>query len=233
MFGQPVPRVADGQRPREVAPEVRLLLDVPHDRGQLVYQLLDHLVDRRVQVSTRHDAVDETPIERGLRVNRLGEPDHLARPPIADNQRQPLRRPAAGTLPRAVPICRIVMSSAAMARSHAMLNSLPPPTTMPFKPRDGRLPDIAEPVVRLDERAHPFPVIPWILKEVLALLAQVRARAEGALPRPGEDEHRHTVIERCVLKGAAHLGEGLIVERIEHVGPVDRHRRTPVRFSYR
>ena len=123
--------------------------------------------------------------------------------------------PAAGTLPRAVPIAGDVELVSA-ADDDAI------------EARDRRLADVAQPVVRLDERAHPLPIIARVLQKMLALLPQIRPGAEGALPRPGQHDNRDAVIERGILKGAAQFRERLEIERVEHIRAVNRHRRAPI-----
>ena len=61
------------------------------------------------------------------------------------------------------------------------------------------------------------------------LLVEVGAGAERALAGPGHHHHRHRVVPRRVLEGARQLAQRLEVERVEHLGPVDRHGRDAAR----
>src|SRR3990170_7629719 len=61
---EPVPRVADGQMPAQVAPEVDLLLRVAGHFGQLVRERTGQDLHGRVELAPGHDPVDQSPRER-------------------------------------------------------------------------------------------------------------------------------------------------------------------------
>src|SRR3972149_2224186 len=76
--------------PREVLPEVDLLLRVPEALGELVDELVRDLADLRVQLVAGDDPVHEAPVERLGGGDPLAQVQHLPRAAVADDQRQPL-----------------------------------------------------------------------------------------------------------------------------------------------
>src|SRR5262245_30452180 len=89
---EPVTRVVDRLVPREVAPAVEVLLRVARRLGELPSEVFDHAVDLGVELGRRHDAVHEPPLF-GLRGrDLLAHEDDLSGAPVADHDRQPLRR---------------------------------------------------------------------------------------------------------------------------------------------
>src|SRR5207249_1054827 len=84
---EPVARVADRLVPGDVPPPVELLLRVAHGLRQLRRQLLDDLVDLRVELARRHSPVDEPPLDRPPRRDLLAEEQDLARAAVADEDR--------------------------------------------------------------------------------------------------------------------------------------------------
>src|SRR5207247_3880922 len=75
--GEPLPRLADRERPGEILPEMSLRLRRADRLRQLGQQLPAQIVDRGVQISTRHDPVDETPFEGPWRRDLAVEEEHL------------------------------------------------------------------------------------------------------------------------------------------------------------
>ena len=156
---EPVARVADGLVPGEVAPDVQLLLRVARRLRELRGELLDPLVDGRVELRLGHGPVDEPPL-RGLRRRDLvAEEDDLPRAPVADHELEPLRRasrrhrpvleadvPDEGGVDHHGEVARHLQLVAAADRD-------------PVDARDRRLADLAQPVVRVLERAEPLPVL--------------------------------------------------------------------------
>jgi len=90
--------------------------------------------------------------------------------------------------------------------------------------RERRLAELAEPVVRILERAEPFPVFTRIAEVVLRPRFQIGAHAERA-PRAGEDDDANLVVPRRVLGGAGQLAQQPEVERVQHLGTVEGDRR--------
>src|SRR5438105_9200315 len=92
--GEPVAGMADCLVPGEVAPPVELLLRVAGRLRELAGELLDPLVDDRVELVRRDGAVDEPPLGRLGGRDLVAEEDDLAGAAVADHDRQPLRRTA-------------------------------------------------------------------------------------------------------------------------------------------
>src|SRR5439155_20670394 len=89
----------------------------------------------------------------------------------------------------------------------------------PVDARDRRLPDLAQAVVRVLERAEPLPVLDGSADELGAPRLEIGADAERA-PGAGEDDNPDLVVPRRVLARACQLAERLEIERVQHLGPV-------------
>jgi hypothetical protein len=92
--------------------------------------------------------------------------------------------------------------------------------------RDGRLADVAQPIVHLDEGAHPAPVLAAGGAH-RRLLVEIGASAEGAVARTSDDDHGDRLVPGGLLKGARQLAEGGEVEGVHHLRPIDGDRRHP------
>src|SRR5262249_36609262 len=90
--------------------------------------------------------------------------------------------------------------------------------------RHRRLADLTEPVVRVLERAEPFPVLGRLADVALAPLLQVGADAERSA-RAGEDDDADRVVPGSVLTRARELAECLEVECVQDLRPVEPDRR--------
>ena len=51
----------------------------------------------------------------------------------------------------------------------------------------------------------------------------VSAGDEGLVARAGEDHAVHRRVGLCILEGSPQIGPGRRIERVEHLGPIDRH----------
>ncbi len=223
MHRQPVPRVLDGLGPDEVAPPVQLGLRVAHRLGQLPRQVVDEPRDRGVELRPRNDARHQSPLEGRGRRNRLAQHDDLARPPVADDEWQPLRRPAGrhrSVLWADVADVRVVHQDREVTRH---LELVAAPNADPVDTRDRRLADMPQAVVHLDEGAHPPPVLA-ARGAHRCLLIQVGPRAEGAVAGPGHDHDRDLVVPGRLLERARQLAQRWEVERVEDLRTVNRDR---------
>src|ERR1043166_8528018 len=201
-----------------------MLLRVARRLRQLPPERLDHLVDLRVELRGRDGPVDEPPL-RGLRRRDLLTHQHdLAGAPVADHDRQPLRRAAGrhrAVLRSDVPDERVVHHHREVARHLQLVAAA---DRDPVDPRHRRLADLAQPVVHVLEGAEPLPVLGRVAEVAVRPLAQVRADAEGA-PRPRHDHDADRVVPRRVLTGTSDLAEHLEVEGVQDLGPVEGDRR--------
>ena len=89
---------------------------------------------------------------------------------------------------------------------------------------DGRLADVAQPVMHLDEGAHPAPVLAAGGAH-LGLLVEIGTGAEGAVAGTGDDHHGHGVVPARVLERATELAQCAEIEGVEHLRPIDGDRR--------
>ena len=99
----------------------------------------------------------------------------------------------------------------------------------PVHAGDGRLADLPQPVVHVHERAEPLPVLLRVAEQILAPRAQVGADAERPA-RTGDDDDADLVVPGRVLEGARQLAEHPEVEGVQHLRPVERHRRARIRL---
>ena len=90
--------------------------------------------------------------------------------------------------------------------------------------RDRRLSDLAEAVVGILERAEPLPVLARACRGSRACQLLRSAPTQNARP-PGHDEDPDGVVPRRVLGGPRDLAQHAEVERVQHLGPVQRDRR--------
>jgi hypothetical protein len=88
---------------------------------------------------------------------------------------------------------------------------------------NGRLAYVAQPVVHLDERPHPAPVLA-ARGTHQGLLVKVGTCAERPIAGAGDDDDRHRLVPRGLFEGPGQLLERREVERVEHVGAIDRDR---------
>src|SRR5215217_1889257 len=177
---EPVAGVVDRLVPGEVTPEVEVLLRVAGRLRQLPSEILDHAVDLGVEVGCGYDPVHETPL-LGLRGrDLLAHENDLARAPVAHHYRQPLSRTPRGhraVLRPHVPDEGVVDHDREVA-GHLQLVAAADRDSVDA--RDRRLPDLAQPVVRVLEGAEPFPVLGRLVEVVLRPRAEIGADAEGA-----------------------------------------------------
>src|SRR5574341_1722885 len=134
-----------------------------------------------------------------MRGNWLVEPEHFTRAPLTDEKSKPLRRPA-----RSDAAARIAdLSNRDVIGSHSevacQVKLIPAADDHTIQESDRRLANPAQFVVRVLERAEPFPIIVWA-RQKFFLLLQIRAGAERLIARAGEHEHGHAVIIRRILK---------------------------------
>ena len=222
--GQPVARVVDRLVPGEVAPEVELLLRVAHGLRELGRELLDQLVDRRVEVRRRHRAVHEPPLLGLPRRDLLAEKDDLARAALADHDREPLSGAARrdGAVLRAdVADVRVVDDDGEVA---GHLELVAASHADPVDARERRLADLPHPVVGVLERAEPLPVLVRLAEVVAAPRLQVGADAERP-PGAGDHHDADRVVPGRVLARTRDLPQHAEVERVEDLRPVERDRR--------
>src|SRR4029453_7142780 len=197
---EPVAGVVDRLVPGEVAPEVEVLLRVACRLRELAREVLDHAVDLGVELGGRDDAVHEAPLLALLRRDLLAHQDDLASAAVADHDRQPLRRAARGHRPVLgpdVPDEGVVDHDREVAGHLELVSAA---DRDPVDPSDGRLADLAEPVVGVLEGAEPLPVLGWLAEIVLGPRAEIGADAERA-PRAGEHDDSNLVVPRRVLAG--------------------------------
>ena len=156
---EPVAGVADGLVPREVAPYVELLLRVARRLRKLRCELLDQLVDGRVQLRFGNSPVHEPPLGCLHSRNLVAQKHDLPRPPVSDHELQPLGSAARGhraVLEADVPDERRVDHHREVA-GHLQLVAAA--DRDPVDPGDRRLADLAHPVVGVLEGAEPLPVL--------------------------------------------------------------------------
>src|SRR6266542_4474796 len=224
---EPIPGVPDGHAPGEVLPEVRLLFGVAHAFGERVGELRRELRDGRVELGRGDDLVHESPVEGGLRVDPLAGHEHLAGAPVADHEREPLRRAAGGDaahLHADLAEPRMVRRDGEVTGAVELIS---PADRHPVDPGDGRLAHVLQRLDRAREVPHVLPVVARPLGVVARVLLHVAARAERLVPRAGEDDDRHAVVARGVLERLLQLAEGPRRIRVVGVGPRDRDRRDP------
>ncbi len=94
----------------------------------------------------------------------------------------------------------------------------------PVDPRHRRLPDLAQPVVCVLERAEPLPILARVAEVVGRPRLQVRAHAERATCA-GQDDDADLVVPGSVLRRPRQLAQHLEVEGVQHLRPVERDRR--------
>ena len=211
---EPVARVVDRLVPCEVPPEVQVLLRVARRLRELAREVLDDGVDLRVEFRGRYRPVDEPPLGARRGRDRLAHQHDLARASLADQQRQPLRRAARGhraVLRADVPDERVVHHHGEVARHLQLVAAA---DADPVDARERRLADLAQPVVRILERAEPLPVLVRLPKVLLGPRAQVGADAERAA-RARQDDDTDFVVPRRVLARARELAQHLEVERVQ------------------
>src|SRR5687768_2938382 len=227
--GQPVAGVVDRLVPREVLPEVQVLLRVARRLRELPSEVLDHRVDLRVELRGRHDPVDETPLLAGLRRDRLAHQHDLSRPAVADEEGEPLRRPSRRNrtvLGPDVPDERVVRHHRQVTRHLKLVAAA---HAHPVDASERRLADLAQPVVRVLERSEPLPVLVGLAEVVVGPGLEVGADAE----RPslaGQHHDADLVVPRCVLARARELAQHLEVEGVQALRPVEGDRRARVRL---
>src|SRR5262249_52459058 len=145
--------------PREVSPEVEVLLGVARRLRELAGEALDQAIDFGIELVRRDRAIDEPPLLRLPGRDWLTQEDDLARAAVADHDRQPLR----GAPPRNRSVLRpdvtderVVHHDREVARHLQLVAAA---DADPVDPRDRRLADLPETVVRILERAEPLPVL--------------------------------------------------------------------------
>src|SRR4029453_14137092 len=221
---EPVAGVVDRLVPREVAPEVEVLLRVARRLRKLPREVLDHVVDLGVELRGRHDAVHEAPLLALLRRDLLAHEHDLASPPVADHDRQPLRR-AAGrhrSMLGAYVAYESVVDHDREVAGH--LEFVAAADGDPVDARDGRLADLPQSVVRVLEGTEPLPVLGRLVEVVLGPRAEVGAHAERA-PRACEHDDANLVVPRRVLAGPRARAEHLEIEGVQDLRAVEGDRR--------
>src|SRR5258706_4665520 len=86
--------------------------------------------------------------------------------------------------------------------------------------RDHRLAEI------FDEVQHTLPEPAGLLRIVCVDMREftdVGAGDEGLVARAGEDHAVHRRVGLCILEGGPQIGPGRRIERVEHLGAIDRH----------
>ncbi len=218
---QPVAAMADGEMPGQVAPEVKLLFGVASFLRELGQQLLRQFVYCIIELIAGHDAVHQAPLVGLPGGDLLVEEQDLARPAVADNQRQELRGSGQG--------------HAAVARAHltnvdivggdgqvaAHVELIATADHGPVEARDRRLADVAQPLVAVNEPTHPFPIVARALEELLLLL-QVGACAKGPVAGARQDKNTDLIVPTDVLEGQRQLFQHGVVNRVHHFGSVER-----------
>ena len=94
------------------------------------------------------------------------------------------------------------------------------------EPRHDRLGAILDRLDRLDEAAHPVPVVVRPAQECL-LLVQVGASRESAVAGAGEHDDADMVVGGRLAKRVAQAFQGGPIERVEDLRPIDADRRHP------
>jgi hypothetical protein len=190
---------------------------------ELPSKVLDEAVDLGVQLLRWHRAVDEPPFLGLLRGDLLAEQDDLARAPVADHDRQPLRRAAGRNGPVLGPD---VTDEGAFRHDSEVAGHLELVATADANavdPRDRRLAHLPQAVVRVLERSEPLPVLTGLAEVVLAPRLEVGADAEGPAG-PGEDDDAEGVVPGGVLARAGELTQHPEVEGVEDLWTVERDR---------
>src|SRR5581483_6966076 len=225
---QPVSRMTDGAGPGQILPEVGLLLGVAQALRELVDELGGELVHRVIQLLVRHHLVHQAPLQGRGGVHPLAQVEHLASAPLADDDRQPLRGPAAGNaanLRADLPDAHVIggdgqvtsqVEFVASADDHAV------------QPRNRRLADIPQRVDTRLEPANPLPVVARAPGVLIGVLAHVAAGAEGVLAGAGEHYHRHAVVPRSVGERLGQLPGGDGATAVVDLGAIEGDARHPV-----
>ena len=145
-------------------------------------------VDDAVELRRRNGAVDEPPFLCLARADLVAEEQDLARPPVADEDRQPLRRSAR----RHRPVLRADVADERVVDDHRKvarhLQLVPAADGDAVDTRDGRLPDLAQPVVHVLEGPEPLPVLARVPEVVVGPRAQIGADTEGAAGSGHDDD---------------------------------------------
>ena len=251
MQRQPVLGVAHRLVPGEVLPEVDLLLGVTGALGEAREKLLRQLGDLRVEEREvdpvvpfaalgvpdllgsgvfdpllaaphrRHHPVDQAPVERLRRRNRLVEEENLARPLVADRDRQPLRRAAAGDR---ADVGADLLDEGVLRHDRQVAGELrfvAAADRHAVQTGDDRLAGVQDALDVGAEERHVLPVVARGGDVVLGVLLDVAAGAEGLVAGAGEDDHPDRVVEARVAKGGRELFQGACTVGVVILRPLD------------
>src|SRR5216683_3231344 len=222
---EPVARMSHSEVPGQISPEIQLLFGVARDFRQRASQALGESRDSSVQLPAGDDLVDQAPGQRLGRGDLVAQEENLPGPPVSDDQRQPLSRARSrNAAPHRSDVADddVVRSNREIAGQVELVAAA---HNQAVETCDRGLTDIAQTVLRLDERPHPLPVVARFAHE-RRLLIQIGSGAKRAIPAAGENNNRDGIIPRRVLERAAHLSQRREVERVEHLGSIDGHARS-------
>jgi hypothetical protein len=203
--GEPIASVTDGLVPGEVFPEVRLLLGVAHAFGELVYQLGSHGSNGVIKLGVGYNLVDQAPVEGGPGIDPFTQPKNLARSPVSNHHRQPLRRTTCGN---AAHFCANLanahmIGSDSQVTGHVELISTA--NNHAIEPGNRRLANIAQDINAVCEESHPLPIIVWALRVLGGILLNVASSAECLVARASKHNDCNMVIPRGVAECLRHL----------------------------
>src|SRR5271168_5379612 len=197
----------------------RLQRELQGDRrvGEDLFQ--DRLGSRH-EIGRRDNFIDEADAVRFLGGDRLSRKDQLQRSPLADQPRQALRSAAAWQQPQ----LDFRLSKPGMLNSnpdgtgHCRLA-----TTAKRKAIDGRDYRLAQ---VFDEVQHTLAKPTGLLRIVgidVCKFADVCACDESLVAGARKNDAAHGGILLYVFEGGMQIGPGRCIQRVQHLGPIDRH----------
>src|ERR1041384_785890 len=222
---EPVPGVPDGYAPGEISPEIELLFGVPRAFGELFDKRMGHLIDGGIQVLPRDDAVEKAPFQRLCGADRFAEKEHLARSPVSDDHRQPLRGPRSGDAAARYPHMTDESIIGRDGEVAGDLQLIPPADDHAVDAGNRGFSKRPEAFKSLDKDSHPLVEVRGALREIFTPFLDIRAGAERPGYRARKDNHRDVVVPCCILEGDPQFGQRPEIERVEDLRPIDRDRR--------
>ena len=173
-----------------------------------------------LEVGERHDLVDETHVERGLRVVLLAEVPDLARLLLADHARE---QPGAVAAVEAADARAGLAEARVVGRDREVAHDVQHVAAADRVARDHRDHRLRQPAdlhLQVEHVEAADAVV--VAVAVVAAHALVAARAERLGALAGEDDHADRRVVAGELERVAELEQRAGPERVAHLGPADR-----------
>ena len=88
---EPFAPVTDRKMPAEISPEIELLLGIASFFWEFLDQFIYQFLHRLIEVCSRHDVINQPPIQRFAGGDLFIEQEDFPRAPVSNDQRQELR----------------------------------------------------------------------------------------------------------------------------------------------